>query len=221
MAQPIIECFFANSNALYSAIISDTDKDGDGLTNSEENKTYGTDPLMDDTDGDGLKDCEEILLGTDPTLFDTDADGYPDRMELYYGTNYLANDIGEDIDLDGNADANSLALGVGAAAEAGVGVGGGISDEGCNVLGCGREAGEIEADAAQKGGLVGFRRRLETGCRKLGADEGIDRMRRAGRDRDEVEGPVGREVGAGLVGGPTHRDGRGGSATQEGRGEGE
>ena len=99
------------------------DSDGDGIGDLLENLLSNLDlqqgrvdtPLActnlilnKDTDGDGLKDCEEVLLGTDMTLFDTDADGFPDRMELFYGTNYLANDVGEDIDLDGARNGQEL-----------------------------------------------------------------------------------------------------------------
>lgn len=58
------------------------------------------DPTL-DTDGDGLRDCEEKLLGTDRTLFDTDADGFPDHIEFRAGTNPLFNDNLDDVDLDG------------------------------------------------------------------------------------------------------------------------
>jgi len=41
------------------------DKDGDGLSNLEE-QHYGTDPIRKDSDGDGFSDKEEIDRGTDP-----------------------------------------------------------------------------------------------------------------------------------------------------------
>ena len=65
------------------------------------------DPIV-DSDGDGLRDCEEALLSTDPTLFDTDADGYPDILEFRLGTNPIFNDNLDDADLDGVANGQEL-----------------------------------------------------------------------------------------------------------------
>jgi hypothetical protein len=62
------------------------DTDGDGLTDGEE-KSLGTNPVLTDTDGDGLTDAEEInLRGTDPTKLDTDGDGASDFREILDGT---------------------------------------------------------------------------------------------------------------------------------------
>ncbi len=90
------------------------DSDGDGFNDKLEHllRTLGMDPMAVnlppdcadptlDTDGDGLRDCEEKLLGTDDTLFDTDADGFPDSVEFRVGTNALSNDTLGDADLDG------------------------------------------------------------------------------------------------------------------------
>jgi hypothetical protein len=66
-------------------ILPAEDKDQDGLTIVEE-QTYGTDPELYDTDGDGLGDGEEIFeYGTDPTNPDTDDDGFPEGYELFQG----------------------------------------------------------------------------------------------------------------------------------------
>ncbi|MGL5487509.1 MAG: inverse autotransporter beta domain-containing protein [Shewanella sp.] len=95
------------------------DRDGDGLTNGEENQ-LGTDPDKKDTDddgiddktevdngtnpldpndplddpngdrdGDGLNNGQENQLGTDPDKKDTDGDGIDDKTEVDNGTNPL------------------------------------------------------------------------------------------------------------------------------------
>jgi len=62
------------------------DPDGDGLTIAQE-QTAGTNPLLYDSDGDGLSDYEEIhTYFTNPMLFDTDGDGVSDSAELAAGT---------------------------------------------------------------------------------------------------------------------------------------
>ena len=74
------------------------DRDGDGLTNSEEESVHGTDPDDIDTDDDQLNDGDEVnSYGTDPTLIDTDDDGLEDGREvLVYGTNPLDVDTDDD-----------------------------------------------------------------------------------------------------------------------------
>ena len=58
------------------------DGDGDGLGDATE-LGIGTDPTVADTDGDGLKDGEEVDdLGTDPLDADTDDDGLGDGDEV-------------------------------------------------------------------------------------------------------------------------------------------
>lgn len=70
-----------------------SDADGDGLSNREEFE-FGTNPSNRDTDGDSLKDLNEILLeGTDPFYWDTDGDKLSDYFEYlnrYTGSNYGA-----------------------------------------------------------------------------------------------------------------------------------
>ena len=62
------------------------DDDRDGLTNQEEAQ-FNTLPEVEDTDGDGLKDGEEIhRYRTDPLLADTDRDGVSDGQEVLDGT---------------------------------------------------------------------------------------------------------------------------------------
>ena len=49
-----------------------------------------TDPLLADTDGDGLDDGDEIAIGTSPLRCDTDGDGLPDEWEVAYGLDPLS-----------------------------------------------------------------------------------------------------------------------------------
>ena len=73
----------------------DDDDDNDGLSNSLET-LIGTDPLLADTDGDGLTDYEEVAWDGDasaytpgaepnPLIADTDMDGFKDGMEYAAG----------------------------------------------------------------------------------------------------------------------------------------
>lgn len=63
------------------------DSDGDGLTNEQEIDA-GTSVSKADTDNDGLGDREEVqVYGTDPRRADTDGDTYPDGVEVDGGYN--------------------------------------------------------------------------------------------------------------------------------------
>ncbi len=76
------------TNNTEEIIIEDTypvleDKDGDGLLDQDEIEKYNTNPNNPDTDGDGLFDKEEVLIyKTDPNNPDTDEDGYTDKEEI-------------------------------------------------------------------------------------------------------------------------------------------
>jgi hypothetical protein len=62
------------------------DPDHDGLTNREE-LLRGTDIHNPDTDGDGLKDGDEVnVYHTNPLLQDSDGDGVPDNIEIATGS---------------------------------------------------------------------------------------------------------------------------------------
>ena len=77
--------------------VFEEDNDGDGLSNGFESM-IGTDPDLDDTDGDLLSDYQELYLTwTDPTLYDTDGNGISDADE----------------DLDGDGLCNIYELGLG------------------------------------------------------------------------------------------------------------
>jgi hypothetical protein len=65
------------------------DPDLDGLTNSQE-AIHGTNPLLADSDGDGLTDPQEISSSlTGPLVGDSDGDGSNDGAEVAAGTNPL------------------------------------------------------------------------------------------------------------------------------------
>ena len=68
-------------NAGTNPVVADSD--GDGLNDGAEIATHNTDPLKADSDSDGLSDGEEINThGTNPLLADSDADGLSDTAEL-------------------------------------------------------------------------------------------------------------------------------------------
>jgi len=91
------------------------DSDGDGFSDLLEYRLRGSgfDPLdptdadcaadVDrfDTDGDGLRDCEERFVGTNPKRYDSDLDGFGDGIEFLYGSNPGADDGYLDVDFDG------------------------------------------------------------------------------------------------------------------------
>ena len=73
------------------------DTDGDNLTDLFEIKVSKTNPILNDTDSDGLNDYYEFYGITDPTLNDTDNDGLLDGEEInIFSTNPLSNDTDSD-----------------------------------------------------------------------------------------------------------------------------
>ncbi len=66
------------------------DNDGDGISNGEE-LALGLNPLVIDSDADGLEDnLERTQYGTDPLKADTDEDGAYDGLEINYSTDPLS-----------------------------------------------------------------------------------------------------------------------------------
>jgi len=83
-------------DALELAIGTDplhNDTDGDGLADGDERYDLKTDPTSNDTDNDGLSDyLEYIILGTDPDDQDSDEDGIGDWNEVMGFTFRLGSD---------------------------------------------------------------------------------------------------------------------------------
>lgn len=81
-------------------ILADTDSDG--LTDDEELYTYATNPLINDSDDDGLSDGDEINIhGTNPKLTDTDGDFIDDFYEVHNSLDPLSS---SDAQLDPDSD---------------------------------------------------------------------------------------------------------------------
>ena len=74
---------------------------------------YGFNPLYADGnldfDHDGLSNFEEFEEGTNPLLVDTDGDGLDDEWEVDSGTNPLVDDANDDPDTDGLTNAEEYA----------------------------------------------------------------------------------------------------------------
>lgn len=79
----------SNSMGFYVVLNAADDLNGDGIPDGVAAQ-FGVNPLNDvtqtDTDGDGLTDEREIVLGTDPTKTDTDGDGASDAEEVAAGS---------------------------------------------------------------------------------------------------------------------------------------
>jgi hypothetical protein len=86
----VVEFAYADlpTNAMQSSafyrLASQDDSDGDGLTDKVESWVLGTDPVLPDTDNDGLSDGDEVGLDADPRLIDSDEDGICDGDEVGY-----------------------------------------------------------------------------------------------------------------------------------------
>ncbi len=87
------------------------DTDGDGLSDYDEIKFYHTNPRIKDCDGDGLDDNQEITIySTDPFDNDTDNDGLTDFDEVKGIHGYVTNPLTSDSDKDGLTDGEEIAL---------------------------------------------------------------------------------------------------------------
>ncbi len=88
---------------LYGTDIFISDTDSDSIADGVE-VMYGMDPLRDDTledlDHDGLNNIRELMMGLDPSTNDTDGDAMDDYWEVTFLTNPLVNDSAADYDND-------------------------------------------------------------------------------------------------------------------------
>jgi len=98
------------------------DSDSDGLTDDEEN-AINTDPNNPDTDGDNLRDGDEVLFyNTNPLDLDTDDDGIRDDEEVVPGGDLAVTDPNNpDTDRDGIQDGTELGYTAGVADPDGAG----------------------------------------------------------------------------------------------------
>lgn len=80
------------------------DTDGDGISDGAEVNTYGSNPKATDSDMDGLPDAQEVTLGTSLNNPDTDGDGLLDGWEVANNLNPLSavGDDGASADIDGD-----------------------------------------------------------------------------------------------------------------------
>ena len=95
----------ASFNQTQAALSGQSDTDGDGLTNEREN-SLGTDPLLADSDADGLQDRDEVdTYRTNPLDADTDDDGLLDGAEVLM---HLTDPLNPDTDGDGLGDGDEI-----------------------------------------------------------------------------------------------------------------
>ncbi|MCJ8294226.1 MAG: putative Ig domain-containing protein [Colwellia sp.] len=101
----------AGATFVYRLAKTGMDSDNDGLTNEDE-VIYGTDTNNPDTDSDTLSDGDEVhTYLTNPLVADTDTDGMPDGYETSHQLDPLVNDSEEDKDDDGLTNINEMLAG--------------------------------------------------------------------------------------------------------------
>ena len=147
------------------------DTDGDGLTDVNESagwnvtvmvakkaKTYRvtSEPLLPDTDHDGLPDLEERALGTDPRKTDTDGDGLSDYKEWFAGGRAVSvtNATNDDTDEDGLGDGAEETFG--SDPDAGDSDGDGLSDLSEFELGTDPNSNDTDSDGLNDSAEVAF-----------------------------------------------------------------
>ncbi len=95
------------SGSIAVRVIAATlDTDNDGLVDVAEICTHGTSPTNPDTDGDGVRDGNEVTLGTNPLNPDSDGDGINDGVETNGGQPINSDGSGpiDALDLDSDDD---------------------------------------------------------------------------------------------------------------------
>jgi hypothetical protein len=98
----------AGATFVYRLMKTDMDSDNDGLTNADE-VIYGTDTNNPDTDGDTLSDGDEVhTYLTNPLVVDSDTDGMSDGYESKHQLDPLINDSEGDKDNDGLTNINEM-----------------------------------------------------------------------------------------------------------------
>ena len=99
------ECYYLNSDG-YGTDPNLEDTDGDGLDDGDEINQHGTDPTNTDSDGDSIEDGTEVnTYFTDPANTDSDEDGLDDGDEINI---YFTNATNKDTDGDGLEDGNEV-----------------------------------------------------------------------------------------------------------------
>ena len=82
----------------------DPDTDDDGLVDGFEYHVLGTNPLLNDSDSDGLSDREEYEHETNPLLSDSDSDGIIDSDEMLWNEDIDDDSLINAMDVDSDGD---------------------------------------------------------------------------------------------------------------------